>query len=104
MQPFSHQVPVLKPSLYSFDDLLALDKMYLVFCMTSIPQGVECLLAFLEVFHDPHHMIRREGLSWWASRFLIRMRCHWFFPSFSTALDCSHALLCGAVLGIAPSL
>jgi len=68
MQYLFEKVPVLKPSRYSFDDILALDKMEPVFCMTSMPQCLECLLAFLEVFHDPHHMIGREGWGWWLKR------------------------------------
>jgi hypothetical protein len=104
MQPFSHTVPALKPSLDTFYHLRAVDKMYPVFCMTSSPQGEECLLAFLEVFHDPYHMISREGRSWWASRLLIRTRCHRSFPFFATVLECSRALLCGAVMGLAQAL
>jgi hypothetical protein len=68
MKYLFEKVPVLKPSLYSFYDILALDKMEPVFCMTSIPQCLECLLAFLEVFHDPHHMICREVRGWWLKR------------------------------------
>src|SRR5260221_10267356 len=93
MQHFSPQVPVLKPSLYSFDDLPALDQMDLVFGITSIPQGMECLLAFLEVFHDPHHMIGRKGRGWWPYGVLIRLRWHRSFPFFATARRCSPALL-----------